>query len=120
MKLINPMKVIDGSRIHSLHIWLVFWLFIVIVFDGYDAVIYGANVPSLIKEWGISDVTAGAIGSYTAIGTAIGAIVFGLLADKIGVRNIILLTIFLFSISHCYLGLRMVRLCLQFFVSSLV
>ncbi|MEJ9229878.1 aromatic acid/H+ symport family MFS transporter [Peribacillus butanolivorans] len=98
MKLINPMKVIDGSRIHSFHIWLVFWLFLVILFDGYDVVIYGAVVPSLIKEWGLSDVTAGAIGSYTAMGTAAGAIVFGLLADKLGRKKIILLTIFLFSI----------------------
>ncbi|MED3690742.1 aromatic acid/H+ symport family MFS transporter [Peribacillus butanolivorans] len=98
MKLINPMKVIDGSRIHSFHIWLVFWLFLVILFDGYDVVIYGAVVPSLIKEWGISDVTAGAIGSYSAMGTAAGAIVFGLLADKLGRKKIILLTIFLFSI----------------------
>ncbi|MGZ9815866.1 MFS transporter [Peribacillus simplex] len=97
MKLINPMKVIDGSRIHSFHIWLVFWLFLVILFDGYDVVIYGAVVPSLIKEWGISDVTAGAIGSYTVMGTAAGAIVFGLLADKLGRKKIILLTIFLFS-----------------------
>ncbi|MEI4803546.1 aromatic acid/H+ symport family MFS transporter [Bacillus sp. FJAT-51639] len=98
MKLINPMNVIDESRIHSLHIWLIFWLFIVIAFDGYDVVIYGAAVPSLIKEWGISDVTAGAIGSYTVIGTAIGAAVFGLLADKIGRKNIILLTTLLFSL----------------------
>ncbi|MCT4476228.1 aromatic acid/H+ symport family MFS transporter [Peribacillus frigoritolerans] len=97
MKLINPMKVIDGSRIHSFHIWLVFWLFLVILFDGYDVVIYGVVVPSLIKEWGISDVTAGAIGSYTVMGTAAGAIVFGLLADKLGRKKIILLTIFLFS-----------------------
>ena len=98
MKSINPMNVIDESRIHSMHIWLIFWLFIVIAFDGYDVVIYGAAVPSLIKEWGISDVTAGAIGSYTVIGTAIGAIFFGLLADKIGRKNIILLTTILFSL----------------------
>lgn len=97
MKLINPKTVIDGSRIHSFHIWLVFWLFLVIMFDGYDVVIYGAVVPSLIKDWGISDVTAGAIGSYTVIGTAVGAIVFGLLSDKLGRKKIILLTIFLFS-----------------------
>lgn len=97
MKFINPKTVIDGSRIHSFHIWLVFWLFLVIMFDGYDVVIYGAVVPSLIKDWGISDVTAGAIGSYTVIGTAVGAIVFGLLSDKLGRKKIILLTIFLFS-----------------------
>lgn len=104
MKSINPMNVIDESRIHSMHIWLIFWLFIVIAFDGYDAVIYGATVPSLIKEWGISDVTAGAIGSYTAIGTAIGAAFFGLLADKIGRKNIILLTTILFSLFTCLSG----------------
>ncbi|MCU4757079.1 MULTISPECIES: aromatic acid/H+ symport family MFS transporter [unclassified Bacillus (in: firmicutes)] len=98
MKSINPMNVIDESRIHSMHLWLIFWLFIVIAFDGYDVVIYGAAVPSLIKEWGISDVTAGAIGSYTVIGTAVGAIFFGLLADKIGRKNIILLTTIIFSL----------------------
>ena len=84
MRKINPMNVIDDSRVHSFHIWLIVWLFIIIAFDGYDVVIYGAAVPLLIKEWGISDVTAGAIGSYTVLGTAIGAVLFGLLADKIG------------------------------------
>lgn len=104
MKSINPMNVIDESRIHSMHIWLIFWLFIVIAFDGYDAVIYGATVPSLIKEWGITDVTAGAIGSYAAIGTAIGAAFFGLLADKIGRKNIIIVTTILFSLFTCLAG----------------
>ncbi|MDI7741522.1 aromatic acid/H+ symport family MFS transporter [Lysinibacillus fusiformis] len=97
MKVINPMNVIDSSKISSFHVWLIIWLFIIISFDGYDVVIYGATVPSLINEWGISDVTAGAIGSYSVIGTAIGAIVFGMFADKIGRKKIIIVTTFLFS-----------------------
>lgn len=97
MRLINPMNVIDGSKINSFHVLLMFMLFLVITFDGYDVVIYGAVVPSLIEEWGISGVTAGAIGSYTVIGTAIGAMMFGMLADKMGRKKIILLTTFLFS-----------------------
>ncbi|WP_039236432.1 MFS transporter [Bacillus thermotolerans] len=97
MKSITPMSIIDKSRIHSFHISLIFWLFLVIAFDGYDVVVYGAIVPSLISDWGISDVTAGAIGSYTVMGTAVGAVMFGLLADKIGRKKIILLTTFLFS-----------------------
>lgn len=104
MKKINPIKVIDASRIHLFHIWFIFWLFIVIAFDGYDVVIYGAAVPSLMKEWGISVVTAGAIGSYTAIGTAIGAIAFGVLADKIGRKTIIWLATLLFSLFTCLSG----------------
>lgn len=97
MEKVNPIHVINCSRIHSFHIWFIFWLFIVIAFDGYDVVIYGAAVPSLMKEWGISVVTAGAIGSYTVLGTAIGAIVFGMLADSIGRKKIIWLTTFIFS-----------------------
>ncbi|PGT85193.1 MFS transporter [Bacillus sp. AFS040349] len=97
MKVINPMNVIDNSKISSFHVWLITWLFLVIAFDGYDVVVYGASVPSLIQEWGISDVTAGAIGSYTVIGTALGAVIFGMLSDKIGRKKIILLTTFLFS-----------------------
>ncbi len=97
MRKINPMNVIDDSRVHSFHIWLIVWLFIIIAFDGYDVVIYGAAVPLLIEEWGISDVTAGAIGSYTVLGTAIGAVLFGLLADKIGRKKVIIFTTFLFS-----------------------
>ena len=97
MKGINPMNVIDSSKINPFHVLFIFWLFMVITFDGYDVVIYGAVVPSLIEEWGISGVTAGAIGSYTVIGTAVGAIVFGMLADKMGRKKIILLTTFLFS-----------------------
>jgi AAHS family benzoate transporter-like MFS transporter len=69
---------------------LVFWLFLVILLDGYDLVVYGAIVPSLIKEWGISDVAAGAIGSYTAIGLALGGFIFGILSDRIGRKRIII------------------------------
>ena len=42
------------------------------MFDGYDVVIYGAVVSTLMEEWGMSDVMAGAIGSYTVAGTALG------------------------------------------------
>lgn len=98
MQKINPMKVIDNSRMQSFHIWLIAWLFLIILFDGYDIVIYGASVPLLIQEWGISDVTAGAIGSYTVLGTAIGAVIFGILSDKMGRKNVILFTTFIFSL----------------------
>ncbi|MFC5589399.1 MFS transporter [Sporosarcina soli] len=97
MKFINPMQTIDNSRVHSFHIALVAWLFFIIMSDGYDVVIYGAVVPALIEEWGMSDVLAGAIGSYTIAGTVIGAITFGLLADKIGRKKVIIICIVFFS-----------------------
>jgi len=91
------MDIIDKSPINSAYLLLIAWLSIIIGFDGYDIVIYGATVPALIEEWGISGVTAGAIGSYTAMGTVIGAFIFGILADKIGRKKVILITISMFS-----------------------
>lgn len=61
-------------------------------------VIYGAVVPSLIDAWGISDVTAGAIGSYTVVGTAVGAATLGMAADKFGRKKLILISTIMFSL----------------------
>lgn len=98
MKSINPVRVIDNSRVHSFHFLLIALLFLIIFFDGYDMVIYGAVVPSLIDAWGISDVTAGAIGSYTVVGTAVGAATLGMAADKFGRKKLILISTIMFSL----------------------
>lgn len=98
MKTINPIDFINKSRIHSFHILLVVWLFFILMFDGYDVVVYGAVVSTLMDEWGMSDVMAGAIGSYTVAGTAVGAVIFGLMADKVGRKKIIILCTVLFSL----------------------
>ena len=98
MKTINPINIINQSRIHSFHILLVAWLFFILMFDGYDVVIYGAVVSTLMDEWGMSDVMGGAIGSYTVAGTAVGAVIFGLMADKVGRKKVIILCTALFSL----------------------
>ncbi|MFB3169272.1 aromatic acid/H+ symport family MFS transporter [Neobacillus sp. 179-C4.2 HS] len=69
-----------------------------IVFDMFDLVIYGSVIPILMKEWSISPVQAGAIGSYGFFGMMLGAIFFGVLADKFGRKNILILSVVLFSI----------------------
>ena len=94
----NPTAIIDQSKIRPFHILFIFWLFLIILFDGYDVVVYGAVVPSLIEEWGITDLLAGSIGSYTVIGMAIGTILCGILADKFGRKKVIIGTTLLFSL----------------------
>lgn len=63
----------------------------------YDVVIYGATIPFLKVDWAITDIVVGSISSYTTIGTAIGAVVFGLYADRFGKKRIIIFTTFLLS-----------------------
>ena len=98
MKTVHAGDAIDKSRFNMFHLLLIFWGFFIILVDGYDVVIYGSIVPSLIEEWSISSVTAGAIGSYTVMGTVVGAVFFGYLADKVGRKKIILFCTALFSL----------------------
>ena len=94
----NPITFFEQSKIKTFHILLVLWLFIILMFEGYDVVIYGATIPFLKESWGISAIIAGSIGSYTTIGTAIGAVLFGLYSDHFGRKRIIILTTILFSL----------------------
>lgn len=74
--------------------------FLTIVFDGYDLIVYGSAVPSLLDEpgWDLTPAQAGAIGSYALAGMLIGALAAGAITDIIGRRRIMLLGITWFSI----------------------
>jgi AAHS family benzoate transporter-like MFS transporter len=74
--------------------------FATIVFDGYDLVVYGATVPSILafKEWGVTPEQAGSIGSYALTGMLIGTLVAGTLTDLLGRRRILLLCVTWFSV----------------------
>lgn len=97
MRTVNPIEIVNQSKLKVFHYVLILCLFFIMMFDGYDVVIYGATIPMLKAEWGISDLVAGAISSYTTIGTAVGAVLFGLYSDRFGRKRIIILTTFLFS-----------------------
>ncbi|MGJ6969094.1 MFS transporter [Streptosporangium sp. G11] len=75
--------------------------FFTIVFDGYDLIVYGSVVPSLLgsQEWALTPAQAGAIGSYALIGMLIGAVVAGMITDVVGRRRIILVSIAWFSVA---------------------
>ena len=71
-----------------------------IIADGYDLIVYGAVVPSLLQyeAWGLTEVEAGAIGSYALIGMLFGALIVGTITDIVGRRKIMLFCIAWFSL----------------------
>lgn len=75
--------------------------FMVIVFDGYDLIVYGAAVPALLQyePWALTPAQAGVIGSYALIGMLIGALLAGALTDVFGRRKILLVSVSWFSVS---------------------
>lgn len=97
MAYINTTEVIAESKFNRFHLGLLLWSFLIISFDGYDLVVYGTVVPVLIEEWNLTAVEAGAMGSYGLFGMMFGAIFFGTLADRIGRKNVVAITLILFS-----------------------
>lgn len=98
MAQINTNEVIANSKFNRFHLGLLLWSFFIIAFDGYDLVVYGTVVPVLIEQWNLTSVEAGAMGSYGLFGMMFGAIFFGTLADRIGRKNVIAITLILFSL----------------------
>lgn len=98
MKTMNANEIYDKGTFSRYHFNLLFLLFVVILFDGYDTAVYGAIVPILMEEWSLTPVAAGAIGSYTVIGTVVGAFIFGLMADKVGPKKITITSVLIFSL----------------------
>jgi AAHS family benzoate transporter-like MFS transporter len=64
----------------------------IVVFDGYDLIVYGTTIPSLLEEpgWNLTPGTAGTIGSLAFVGMLVGALAAGTLADRVGRRRAII------------------------------
>lgn len=103
MREINVNQLIDNSKLTAFHWRVIILSTLIIIFDGYDLVIYGVALPLLMKEWGIDPVTAGLIGSVALFGMMFGALIFGTISDKLehyGVsrKRVIAVCIILFSL----------------------
>ena len=76
---------------------LVCWL--LIVFDGYDLIVFGTVKPSLMEEWGMSQATAGTVGSSAFLGMMIGAVFAGRLSDGLGRKKTVVWCTVVFSLA---------------------
>src|SRR3954468_4694417 len=98
MKQINVDELIAESKFGRYQFMVLFWCCFVVIFDGYDLVVFASVVPMLMEDWGLSPLQVGAIGSYTLFGTMLGTLFFGPLADKIGRKKVITICVIIFSV----------------------
>ncbi|SEA85137.1 MFS transporter [Bacillus nitratireducens] len=68
------------------------------LFDAMDVGMLSFVIVALQKDWGLSTQEMGWIGSINSIGMAVGALVFGVLSDKVGRKSVFIITLLLFSI----------------------
>lgn len=82
--------------------WVVGLSFTALLFDGYDLVVYGTVVPTLLADpaqiGALSPEQAGTLGSWALIGVLVGALTAGAIGDIVGRRRIMLVNIAWFSV----------------------
>lgn len=94
---LNINSLIDEAKFKPFHWGVLFWCLLIIIFDGYDLVIYGVALPLLMQEWGLNAVQAGLLASTALFGMMFGAMCFGTLSDKIGRKKTIMICVAIFS-----------------------
>lgn len=86
-------KLIDDRPLTGFQRLLVFVGFLIVLCDGFDAVILGFIVPQLRADWNVSHHALGVVLSAGLIGQAAGAMIGGPLADRYGRKWVIILSV---------------------------
>lgn len=69
------------------------------LFDALDVGILSFVIAALAVEWNLTPTEMGWIGSINSIGMAVGALVFGLMADRFGRKAVFMWTLVIFSVA---------------------
>ncbi len=89
------------------------------MFDAMDVGMLSFIIAALKVEWDLSPGQMGWIGSINSIGMAVGAFVFGIWADRVGRKNIFIITLVMFSLASGFSAFATtlsIFLLLRFFV----
>ncbi len=73
--------------------------------DSMDVMLYSMVLSYLMRDLAISMRTAGLLGSLTLVSSAIGGIVFGVLADRLGRTRALMASILIYSVFTAACGL---------------
>jgi len=102
---IDVTKLIDSSKRKSLPITVAVICFLAIVFDGLDSALFGTLLPAIMNDMKMGPAEAGILASIGHVGAVGGAILFGVAADAIGRKRMLLIGITVFTVFTAACGL---------------
>jgi MFS family permease len=73
--------------------------------DGMDVTLYALVIPAVESEFHLSSGQAGMLASITLVTSAVGGVLFGLLADRAGRRQALMLSVVVYSLFTAACGL---------------
>ena len=66
--------------------------------DSFDVMLYAMVLAALMSDLGMAKATAGLLGSLTLAASAVGGLVFGVVADRYGRRKALMASILIYSV----------------------
>jgi MFS family permease len=73
--------------------------------DAFDAMLYALVVVHIMRDLGMSKSTAGLLNSLTLLASGIGGVAFGFIADRLGRRRALMMSILTYSVCSFASGL---------------
>lgn len=89
------------------------------MFDAMDVGLLSFILAALKADWGLSAGQMGWLGAINSVGMAVGAIVFGMMADRIGRKHVFVITLLLFAVASglsAFASTLAVLMVLRFFI----
>jgi len=73
--------------------------------DAFDVMLYAFALSTIMAEWGLKPAAAGFIASVTLFASAFGGVLFGAVANRLGRKNTLMVTVIVYSVCSGLSGL---------------
>jgi len=91
-------EIIDDAKISSYQITILALCFLIVLVDGFDTAVIGYIAPSLRQEWNLLPTQLSPAFGAGLFGLLVGSLVFGPVADAVGRKRVLLLSILVFGV----------------------
>jgi AAHS family 4-hydroxybenzoate transporter-like MFS transporter len=88
---------IDHLKVSPFQWRILVLCFLIVAADGFDTATAGFVAPALAKEWALSRLALGPLLSAALVGSVVGALIAGPLADRIGRKRVLVGAVFVFG-----------------------
>jgi AAHS family 4-hydroxybenzoate transporter-like MFS transporter len=97
-KPVDVAEVIGSQPFGPFHVRIIALCLLIQFLDGFDTQALAYAAPALREAWGLGPRDLGPVFSWGAVGTGIGSIFMGLLADIFGRKKIIIASVTVFGL----------------------
>lgn len=97
-KIVTIDEIVNSTKLSGFQISVLVLCFIIVAIDGFDTASIGYIAPALRQEWGLTPPQLGPAFGAGLFGLMVGAFLMGPIADRIGRKASIIMSMFVFGV----------------------